>query len=204
MRIKERGLKTPSFLGATFAVIFTHLAMLLYVGGNPLESGTRYSFTKNFLSDLGLITTYNHHSQPGVVASFAIGLWAAAFAIYHWYKPSLTRSGNWAKWLSVACLGLLPLVPSDVFFWPHRILVIAALFGFAATNASLIYRRYTSWYLISLTLFQVAYLAFIFFGPMPAEARVTHVILQKVAIYTQLFLLLTPVLATKKLPKFGS
>jgi hypothetical membrane protein len=198
--LKKGGYTTPSFFGAGTALILTHLAMLLYQGGNPLDETRRYSFTKNFLSDLGLITTYANTNQPLVVLCFGFGLFAAAYAIYCWYNKVVSKGWRVGLWLAVIGLVLVPLVPSDLFFWPHRYLVVAILTGFAILNLSLVKVRIVSSYSLVLVLFQIAYLCFIFLGPRPAEARELHVILQKVAIYSQLFLLLSPG-ANKKLPR---
>lgn len=196
-------LKQPAFLGSLIALIATHFGMLLYGGGNPLNDGARYSFTENFLSDLGLFTTYNSQIQPFVVISFGIGLWAAAWSIWAWYKESCTGYARYAVLLAVVSLIAVPLLPSDIFLWPHRFAVIGALSGFALCNAIVIRVHGFSPYIAILTLFQLSYLSFIFLGPLPIDARVLHVVLQKVAIYSQLFLLMTN-LPNKKLPAGGS
>lgn len=191
---RESGWKTPAFLGTLCAFFFTHLAMLLYRGGNPLTDERHYTFTRNFLSDLGLITTYNHQSQPLVVASFAVGMAAAAFAVAAWYKNVPSRAVQLGKVIATVGLLTLVLLPSDLFLWPHRAVVIASLMGLALANATLAWNQgkpHVSYHTI-LAIFQISYLFFIFFGPLPEENRELHVILQKIAIYTQLFLLLTP------------
>jgi hypothetical membrane protein len=204
--VKSR-VKNPAFCASLIAIVSLSVAMLLYRGGNPLNDNLPYHFFENFLSDLGATSTYNHTSQPLVIAFFGIGLFAAASATWAWYRSTPMMTKRFAV-LAALFLILVPLIPSDLFFWPHRVAVLAALIALALANTTLLRAigAQGQFYLAVLSAFQVAYLIFIFTGPMPTEARVMHVVLQKIAIYSQLalyFVYASP-LTTKKLPKFGS
>ncbi|CAN5171765.1 hypothetical protein BH11PAT4_BH11PAT4_2610 [soil metagenome] len=180
---------SPAFWASLVALAGITVAMLLYRGGNPLNEGISYHFTENFLSDLGITSTYNHTSQPLVITFFAIGLFAASVATWSWYRSAEKATRSLAI-LAACFLILVPLIPSDLFFWPHRIVVLAALISLALANIRFLTRGGIQGhsYQLALSIFQVAYLIFVFIGPMPAEARVLHVILQKIAIYSQLAL----------------
>ena len=112
-------------------LIFSGLAMVFYHGGYPgMENASHYSLLHNFLSDLGVRKAYNLQPQHTSNVLFILSLIAASTSIWVFFSVFLNRirPGYVTGIITsrVASVGLLVLacLPSDVFFWPHRLTVV--------------------------------------------------------------------------------
>lgn len=96
-------------LGAVFLLLI-HLAMWLYQGGTKSDKAlTSYSWTHNYLSDLGREYRYDDgdNHAVGVVFMLALGAAGSATILYAWTLPDLFRrplSRRLATLAAVCCL----------------------------------------------------------------------------------------------------
>ncbi|MEZ0287250.1 MAG: hypothetical protein ACAH35_05440 [Candidatus Paceibacterota bacterium] len=159
--------------------------MLTYTGGNPLRDEARYAFGFNFLSDLGVKLPYSHTPQPLTNLFWAMALGSAAIALTS-YVQSLKGTQGSRLSAALACLSLLGvgLLPSDVYFWPHRVALLAFLASLITAFAFLsrTTKEHAPRILLITCLF---YLLFLLLGPRPEtslDARTVHVLAQKLMV----------------------
>jgi hypothetical membrane protein len=167
-------------------VILTTMAMLVYPGGTIGDPTTRrYSFFRNFFSDLG--RTVSVDGTPNTLSAilFFVALtWAGlALTLFFVVMPSFLRRPWPARVLSLSgsLLGIVAglsfvgvaCCPANLFLPPHKIFVQVAFVAFFAaalgyTAAILLAEDYPRGYAIILapfTLLMAAYLWLLFFGP---------------------------------------
>ncbi|MCC2631565.1 MAG: hypothetical protein K0S20_264 [Patescibacteria group bacterium] len=191
--------RLPIIIFGTLFFVCLSSAMALYQGASQFllyDSG--YSQVHNFLSDLGISESYNHQPVSNVInilfgyALFSAGIATALF----FFQQSLRLKGTVKKilpalgvltWLSVS---LIPLIPSDDYVWPHRIVTVLTLIilAIACTALSMAApeRTFQSAGLRVFTVLLWLYLLFLFLGPLPNSsllARMVHALSQKGIIY---------------------
>jgi hypothetical protein len=171
---------------AWFAIA-TAGAMLLYPGGTYLEKSTRgYSFFGNFLSDLGMLTSWGGYPNHAAAVLFigselllAVTLVLFFSALVKLHSPGPPR----ALALAAAMIGLLcclafisaALLPADRFLGAH---IQAAIFAFRSSLATFAlmtiatakdprFRRGAAAAWAVLTVLMAAYVGVIEWGPRP-------------------------------------
>ena len=179
-------------------------AMLRYPGGTPLDATTPgYSFTHNFLSDLGMTVAYNHAPNRLGATLFAVsllllvvGLGSVVVDIARFLSVD-AASRRWARLAAVALLAVCVsfagvavtpenrLMPLHVSFtiWAWRLVPAVSLFlGLASRhNVRLRPRAALAWFGAAISL--AAYAALMSWGPSVAQADglLAQVIAQKAA-----------------------
>ncbi|HSH02960.1 MAG TPA: hypothetical protein VLL52_10615, partial [Anaerolineae bacterium] len=113
-------------------LLLTTIAMFFYPGsttGN--DNTTRYIFSQNFFSDLGVTTTYNGQSNTIGAILFFIALATAGIAIITFFLalPHLFQNRNHWRWLTIlgSLAGIISglgyigvaLTPADLFLNLH-------------------------------------------------------------------------------------
>jgi hypothetical membrane protein len=192
---------------AVTAVIATALAlgaMARYPGGTPRDhTTTGYSFTGNFLSDLGMTVTYGGASNKLGAALFVtsllllvVGLGSSLATIVH----LLARERASRRWASLAALfGLgacvafagVAVTPENhvmaihvaFTFWAWRVVTIVAVLMAVASFRSTRFRRRATiaWSVVAALL--GVYTGLLDWGPDVGtpDGLTTHVIAQKLA-----------------------
>jgi hypothetical membrane protein len=167
-------------------VLASATAMWLYPGGTFLDpSTTRYLFFQNFLSDLGIATTWGRHSNrigatlfvasELVLALVLIAFFAGLVRLHSAQTPSRrwARAGGAAGVLAGLAFVAAALLPADrvlalhvqAAIWAFRaILVATALFAFACARDVRFSRRAAlAWLALTITL--VLYVVMLEWGP---------------------------------------
>jgi hypothetical membrane protein len=194
------------------AVSATLVSILLYPGGTVLaESTDGYSFTHNFLSDLGGTVAFNSkHNAAGArlfAAGFIIGVIVLACSFIGVVRLLSTTPGArlFARLAAagggLVCLGFLgaALAPLDRAFQLHHVSSLVAIHSFPVATALLAFatirdRRFRAraaigW--ITLTFVLVGVIVVGHLGPNIATERglMTQVITQKIMAVTVIVVL---------------
>ena len=205
-----------SWAAARYAVIVALLiwgvAIMLYPGGTVLDESTHgYSFTHNFLSDLGSTVAFNYtRNLPGAVL-FAAGILIGVSVLAGTFVGTIRllstepRARLFARLAAAGgafvCLGYLgaALAPLDRAFRLHivstivasRSFPIAALLLAIATARDRRFRARATIGWITLTLVLVGFIVVAHLGPRPSTERglMTQVINQKIMVLTVLVVL---------------
>ena len=205
-----------SWAAARYAIVVAlstwGVAIMLYPGGTVLDESTHgYSFTHNFLSDLGSTVAFNYtRNLPGAVlfaAGILIGVTVLAGTFVGTIRLLSTepRARLFARFAGVAgafvCLGYLgaALTPLDRAFHLHimasivasRSFPIAALLLAIATARDRRFRVRATIGWITLILVLVGFIAVANLGPRPSTERglTMQVINQKIMVHTVLVVL---------------
>jgi hypothetical membrane protein len=188
------------------------VAIKLYPGGTLLDESTHgYSFTHNFLSDLGSTVSLNYkRNLPSAVLFDAgtligVGVLAGTFIGTIRLLSTEPRARLFARLAAVAgafvCLGYLgaALTPLDRAFRLHllssivasRSFPIAALSLAIATARDRRFRARATIGWITLIVVLVGFIAVAHLGPRPSTERglMTQVINQKIMVLTVLIVL---------------
>jgi hypothetical protein len=180
---------TLTCVGLFFAFLIA--AIFSYRGGNPTDIFAHYNLGNNFISDLGAVETYSLIPQYFTIFLLNCALVSASLALMFFISSQsriiAVRITGFTASLSILAIGLLP---SDIFFWPHRIALFFTVF-FLTISFGLMSKQ-GSWLIRIGFLFGIAYILFIVFGPHPevsAHARYIQVILQKVFIGSEFLLI---------------
>tara|TARA_B100000678_G_scaffold246080_1_gene218743 strand:- start:359 stop:1075 length:717 start_codon:yes stop_codon:yes gene_type:complete len=133
MRSKENSLFfiLPLIAIITF-VLLVVTGALAYEGGNRLDHhSVGYSFSNNYLSDLGRLKTVSGvpNTVPYYCFNGALIILSAVFSFYFLYLPSLydddqrvqniSRLGSVCGFLASICCAGVALAPADLFFSTH-------------------------------------------------------------------------------------
>ncbi|GAC1658629.1 MAG: hypothetical protein NVS4B3_26170 [Gemmatimonadaceae bacterium] len=189
--------------GIVIAALLGFSAMVRYPGGDPFDrSATRYSLTRNFLSDLGMTVAYNGQSNRVGAALFAISLLllvASVLIILAGLVGRIATTGLARMYARAAALvGLMTaaafvavaVTPENRLLAVHvqatmlafRLVPVAAgLLAAAAWVGGDLRRRYAA-VLSGLTFVLAFYSTFLSWGPSTASLAglQTNVIAQKV------------------------
>jgi hypothetical protein len=183
-------------------LLFTGLAAFSYNGGSGIipEPG-RFSLLYNFFSDLGVRTSYA--GTPVALKTrvfFAIALTSASLATALFFNQRYaaltagraTLTGRWAGYFTALSALLIPVVPSDAYTNPHRLIVLLFIAGMSVALGVLAARSYAEKgiapsLLRVVTLITWSYLAWIVIGPLPDSgyaANMVHAVAQKIVVYS--------------------
>ncbi|HQU46429.1 MAG TPA: DUF998 domain-containing protein [Pirellulales bacterium] len=189
-------------------LLLIHVAMWLYQGGTRSNKDlTSYSWTHNFLSDLGREYRYdNGDNRPvNILFMLALGVAGTGTMLYAWRLPDLFQRPGSRRFatLALAC-GVLAgwsyirigLAPLDVQHDEHHFFAIAGFVSFAAMGLSYAvallleadYPNRYGWSLLALCALLGAYVLLREFeGPhwLSASALFWKATAQKVVVYCQ-------------------
>lgn len=199
----RRGSWAPARLGILLALVLTAASVLAYPGGSVRDESTRtYSFTHNFLSDLGSTVALNYQRNVlGAVlfgASVLIGVLVLGGVIVAEVRllSATPRARPFARLAAVAgalvCVGFagVALTPMDQAWSLHRLSSIVAFRSFPVATALLAiatmrdarFRQRATVGWVTLTLVITGCIAMALLGPSTDTERglVTEVITQKI------------------------
>ncbi|AHG88126.1 protein of unknown function DUF998 [Gemmatirosa kalamazoonensis] len=194
------------------AVLAAVASGLLYPGGTVIDPSTRgYSFTHNFLSDLGSTVTFAGAENTRGAVLFAVGMLVGVVVLAGSFVGAVRllsaapRARPFARLAAVAgalvCGGFLvvALAPADRAFRLHVMSSRVAFYCFpvgtallgVATTRDARFRRPATVGWTALTLVLVGFIAMAHLGPSPDSERglVTQVVMQKVMAATVLVVL---------------
>lgn len=171
---------TIGFLGF---LVFSVMAMASYQDG--------YSWSGNFISDLGTHLTTSGIPQPGTNLLFLLSIACLGVGIFHFFRFFSTKLQVPTFFVALLLLGV-PLIPADISLWPHRIVTVGsiALVGLLAATGAILTKKLP---LLISAICCLSYVAFLFLFPRPEagpDALLIHIAVQKIAIYGQFLLLL--------------
>ncbi len=199
----RRGSWAPARYALAVALLAAVVSGLLYPGGTALDTSTRgYSFTHNFLSDLGSTVTFSEaHNTAGAVL-FAVGVLIAVVVLAGSFVGAVRllsaepRRRPFARLAAVAgvlvCAGFLvvALTPEDRAFRLHIASSRVAFYSFPVATALLAVatmrdarfraRATVGW--TTLTVVLVGFIVMAHLGPSPETERglMTQVLVQKI------------------------
>jgi hypothetical membrane protein len=195
--------------GCGLFIVFTVIAMLTYTGGSvddPSKAG--YSFTHNFLSNLGMITAES--GRPNWVAAIlftiALGTAGAALVIFFIIFRQLFQSTRLQSTLSLigSALGVLAgisfmgiaFAPADIarpahiqfVLWAFRLFPLAVLCYVPVLFLDRSFPKVYAWVLTSFCLLLIGYYLLMTSGPSftSPEGLVIQVVGQKVIAYASI------------------
>jgi hypothetical protein len=196
------------------------MASLFYGGGNYIFTDTSsYSFTTNFLSDLGRLSSHSGNSNITSFIYFFIGMSALGFGAYHfiflcanYFEPQFPRIYIIAKLLAlfgiICTIGII-VTPADVkslyllhntfaywvFYTDLKILALFTWFFFRIKD------YFVARILLISTILIGLYIFFLEYGPQPwmdYQALRLHATAQKLAVLVLVIAVWT-MTASKKL-----
>lgn len=196
------------------------MASLFYGGGNYIFTDTTsYSFTTNFLSDLGRMSSHSGNSNITSFIYFFIGMSALGFGAYHfiflcanYFEPQFPRIYIIAKLLAlfgiICTIGII-VTPADVkslyllhntfaywvFYTDLKILALFTWFFFRIKD------YFVARILLISTILIGLYIFFLEYGPQPwmdYQALRLHATAQKLAVLVLVIAVWT-MTASKKL-----
>lgn len=196
------------------------MASLFYGGGNYIFTDTTsYSFTTNFLSDLGRLSSHSGNSNISSFIYFFIGMSALGFGAYHfiflcanYFEPQFPRIYIIAKLLAlfgiICTIGII-VTPADVkslyllhntfaywvFYTDLKILALFTWFFFRIKD------YFVARILLISTILIGLYIFFLEYGPQPwmdYQALRLHATAQKLAVLVLVIAVWT-MTASKKL-----
>ena len=196
------------------------MASLFYGGGNYIFTDTSsYSFTTNFLSDLGRLSSHSGNSNITSFIYFFIGMSALGFGAYHfiflcanYFEPQFPRIYIIAKLLAlfgiICTIGII-VTPADVkslyllhntfaywvFYTDLKILALFTWFFFRIKD------YFVARILLISTILIGLYIFFLEYGPQPwmdYQALRLHATAQKIAVLVLVIAVWT-MTASKKL-----
>jgi len=196
-------------IGCGLFVLLTFIAMLTYAGGSVNDhSAPGYSFTHNFLSNLGMLTALS--GKPNWVSAVlffvALGTAGACLVVFFvlfrrfFQSNSLQRILAWVGSLlgvlSGACFVGIAFTPADIarpahtqfVLWAFRLFPLAVLFYLPVMFIDRRYPRMYAWVFAAFALMLVGYYFLLTEGPSfsSPEGLVIQVIGQKVIAYASI------------------
>ncbi len=196
-----------SVVAAILFLVFSTTAIILYPGGSHFTPDAKsFSFTRNFLSDLGLTTGYDMQLIPEAVkVLFSFALMASAVAIASFFSQFGSSKAKVFGWLTSLSIIFLIFLPSDEHLWPHRITFVSAviflLFAswslYSFLNSDSLFKKLT----FAFSVLTSAYVLWLFFGPLPETsvgANIIHAFGQKFIAYGFILLIFSHALFSHK------
>jgi hypothetical protein len=190
--------------GCILFVILTFVAMLFYRGGTAAEP-VRYSFFRNFLSQLGITESPAGRANTVSAVLFFTAMTLAggalgSFFIAFPYLFTRSISGRVLSWIgsvmgvsSAICFVGVAFTPANLFSEAHAVFVIWAFRFFPLavipyTLAIFLEKQYPNRYalvFLSFSILLVAYLLLITRGPTPSseDGRIIQVTGQKIIAF---------------------
>jgi hypothetical membrane protein len=196
-------------IGCGLFVLLTFIAMLTYTGGSVNDhSAQGYSFTHNFLSNLGMLTALS--GKPNWVSAvlFFVALSTAGaclvvfFMLYRRFfqhnrlQRLLAWVGSLLGVLAGACFVGIAFTPADIarpahtqfVLWAFRLFPLAVLFYLPVMFIDQRYPRVYVWVFAVFALMLVGYYLLLTEGPSfsSPEGLVVQVVGQKVIAYASI------------------
>lgn len=199
----RRGSLAPARWAIVTALMLLVASGLAYPGGTVRDESTRgYSFTHNFLSDLGSTVAFNNQRNVAGAVLFAVGVVIGVLVVGGSIAVAvrLLRVTPTARWFArlaavtgiLVCAGFLgiALTPADRAWRLHVVFSMLAFRSFPLTTAFLAlatardarFRRRATVGWATLTIVLAGCMAMALFGPSTDTERglVTQVIAQKI------------------------
>jgi hypothetical protein len=196
-------------IGCGLFVVLTILAMLTYAGGSvDNQSAASYSFTRNFLSNLGMLTAYSGQSNWISAALFFIALAAAGgclvvfFLIFRLFFQAknlqriLSLAGTIIGILAGICFIGIAFAPADIarpahiqfVLWAFRLFPLAVLCYLPAMFSDEHYPKGYAWVFAIFCLLLIAYYLLLTNGPSfdSPQGLVIQVVGQKIIAYASI------------------
>jgi hypothetical protein len=196
-------------IGCGLFVLLTFTAMLTYTGGSVNDHSARgYSFTHNFLSNLGMLTALS--GKPNWVSAglFFVALATAGaclvvfFVLYRQFfqrnrlQRILAWVGSLLGVLAGACFVGIAFTPADIarpahtqfVLWAFRLFPLAVLFYLPVMFIDRKYPMIYAWVFAAFALMLVGYYLLLTEGPSfsSPEGLVIQVVGQKVIAYASI------------------
>ena len=215
MRISHKKIRASLFtltvIGSIIFVVLLIVGMITYSGGNRFNSTEpHYSFSENYLSELGAINTYSGRINVTSRILFAtavliggIGLVIFYYNVAFLFRDEPTRTKVISKLASffgiissLMCVSIA-FLPIDVFKIAHRICVY--IFGLLVLPAQILFaivifldRNYPNFYGWLYSVFAVILTVYILMNIIikfdaPYEQEVVKIIGQKLVIFLNAF-----------------
>ena len=209
LQVKLRQFYLGIAIGCTIFFALTLLAMLTYTGGSVDDHASRgYSFTHNFLSNLGMITALS--GRPNWVSAIlfflSLGAAGACLVIFFFLFPHLFRSNRMQQVLCLVgsafgvlaggCFAGIAFSPADItrpahilfVMWAFRLFPLAVLFYVPAMFMDKHYPKVYAWVFTVFCLMLIGYYILLTSGPDfdTANGLVIQVVGQKVIAYASI------------------
>jgi hypothetical protein len=187
--------------------IFNIVAMFFYAGGTGVEPGSSgYRFFENFYSDLGMIKSYNGHTNitSALLFSSALVLMGISLILFFWRMKDffdftskakiINRAGLVFGILSGLFCGGIGLVPQDQL--PNLHMIMAYCFSGTFLFAIILFtigiylnRTYPNLYAVFNIIYMIILIAFIVLlsacpGPQTKAGLIILATGQKITIYS--------------------
>lgn len=220
--ISEKAVYNFAIFGGLQYIILTIIGMFIYPGGTRLDAESAgYSFSRNFLSDIARMESYDGTSNllgTGLYCWALLTLGSASILMFLVLRY-IFREKKWTKIVSVlmavtgvfAGTGLIGigLAPSDVIYDAHMFFVFMA-FLFLQASLSLLMiciygtPRFPNKYahvLLTTNVILFGYIGLMFYGPDPSgsdDGLFAQVIGQKIIVYSLILSLVYQAFGAKK------
>jgi hypothetical protein len=196
-------------IGCAMFVVLTLIAMLTYAGGTVDDHAAKgYSFTHNFLSNLGMVTALS--GQPNWVSAvlffLSLGAAGACLVIFFVLFPRFFQDSRLQRILSMtgSTMGVLAGIsfigiafsPADLFrpahvqfvMWAFRLFPLAVLCYVPVMVLNNHYPKLYGWVFAVFCLMLIGYYLLISYGPSftSPEGLVIQVVGQKVISYASI------------------
>jgi len=195
----------PQFILGLF-IVLQIISMLTYSGGTFFDpQNTGYSFTRNFLSDLGRTESFsgNINFIPSLLFNMSLLLAGGVFVMFYFNIRSLFLEGNY---IGLAFLGSVfgilggialvgvGLTPSDLYLsfhelsatWMFRCFFVASLcYSIIIYRSDFIENKYAfGYFLFALSILFYIFISELGPSPMGSELALTiQVVSQKIIIF---------------------
>ena len=203
-------------------IILQFIAMMTYSGGTFFDhQNAGYSFTRNFLSDLGRTVSFSGHINfiASLLFNMSLLLSGCVFVIFYYKIHNIFVEYNYmglAFWGSVfgivggISMAVVGLSPSDLYLPIHDVSarwLFRCFFAASICYSVIIYRSYfiENKYAAGYLLFSLSILTYIFIselGPSPLESELAltiQVVSQKIILVVFISAIFFQTLGFKKL-----
>ena len=193
-----------------FFIFLQILSMLLYPGGTFFnQNHIGYSFTRNFLSDLGRLSTFSLENNflSSQIFNMSLILVGIVFSAFYFHLQKLFVL---YKYVPIALIGsifgilggifliIVGLTPADLYFplhvlsakWLFRAFFVSSLcYSFVIYHSDFIENKFSVGY-VSFALSILLYILISELGPSPRESELAltiQVVSQKIILFIMFF-----------------
>jgi len=224
--ITKKNFRVPIFtfavIGSLLFLLLIFIAMIIYTGGNLFDHYfPYYSFTMNYLSDLGREHTFlgEPNWAPRMLFSFALIIGGVGLIVFFLLYPFFFKEDKKTYRISLAgtVLGVISslfctitaFLPLDVFTIPHR--ACAYALGIAEVPAIILlaiaifrekkFPNFYAWVFLVYISIMISYIAlcFILGFDSPFTKEVVLIVGQKIVIFSQVLNLFIQAFGARKL-----